>query len=79
MAARARTLTFFGQNVRRIRDASGLTQKRVAKKADLDPSRFTVRTLPGLLKKTKAWEGYDDAAGSIADAIKKLGKRAAAA
>ena len=47
--------------------------------ADLDPSRFTVRTLPGLLKKTKAWEGYDDAAGSIADAIKKLGKRAEAA
>lgn len=48
-------------------------------KADLDPSRFTVRTLPGLLKKTKAWEGYDDAAGSIADAIKKLGKRTEAA
>jgi bifunctional non-homologous end joining protein LigD len=48
-------------------------------KADLDPSRYTVRTLPGLLKKTKAWEGYDDAAGSIADAIKKLGKRAEAA
>lgn len=48
-------------------------------KADLDPSRFTVRTVPGLLKKTKAWDGYDDAAGSIADAIRKLGKRAAAA
>ncbi|WID99350.1 DNA ligase D [Bosea vestrisii] len=48
-------------------------------KAGLDPSRFTVRTLPGLLKKTKAWDGYDDAAGSIADAIKKLGKRAEAA
>jgi bifunctional non-homologous end joining protein LigD len=48
-------------------------------KAGLDPSRFTVRTLPGLLQKTKAWEGYDDAAGSIADAIRKLGKRAEAA
>lgn len=48
-------------------------------KADLDPSRFTVRTVPGLLKKTTAWDGYDDAAGSITDAIKKLGKRAAAA
>jgi bifunctional non-homologous end joining protein LigD len=48
-------------------------------KAGLDPSRFTVRTLPGLLKKTTAWEGYDDAAGSIADAVKKLGKRAEAA
>ena len=45
----------------------------------LDPGRFTVRTLPGLLKKTKAWEGYDDAAGSIADAIKKLGRRTEAA
>ncbi|HEY5798554.1 MAG TPA: DNA ligase D [Bosea sp. (in: a-proteobacteria)] len=48
-------------------------------KADLDPSRFTVRTVPGLLKKTTAWDGYDDAAGSITDAIEKLGKRAAAA
>jgi bifunctional non-homologous end joining protein LigD len=48
-------------------------------KADLDPSRFTVRTVPGLLKKTKAWDGYDDAAGSITDAIKKLGKRTSSA
>ncbi len=48
-------------------------------KSGLDPSRYTVRTLPGLLRKTKAWDGYDDAAGSIADAIKKLGKRAEAA
>lgn len=48
-------------------------------KVDLDPKRFTVRTVPGLLKKTKAWEGYHDAAGSISDAIKKLGKRATAA
>lgn len=48
-------------------------------KADLDPSRFTVRTVPKLLKQTKAWEGYDAAAGSIRDAIKKLGKRAEAA
>jgi len=48
-------------------------------KAGLDPARYTVRTVPGLLKQTKAWEGYDDAAGSIADAIRKLGKRAEAA
>lgn len=48
-------------------------------KADLDPKRFTVRTVPGLLKTTKAWEGYDDAAGSLSDAIKKLGRRATAA
>lgn len=48
-------------------------------KAGLDPSRYTIRTVPGLLKKTKAWEGYDDAAGSIVDAIRTLGKRAEAA
>lgn len=48
-------------------------------KAGLDPARYTIRTVPGLLKKTKAWEGYDDAAGSIVDAIKRLGKRAEAA
>jgi bifunctional non-homologous end joining protein LigD len=43
-------------------------------KADLDPRRFTVRTVPALLKKGKAWDGYDDAARSIKDAIRKLGK-----
>jgi bifunctional non-homologous end joining protein LigD len=41
-------------------------------KSDLDPKRYTVRTVPGLLAKTKAWNGYDDAAGSIKPAIKKL-------
>jgi bifunctional non-homologous end joining protein LigD len=44
-------------------------------KADLDPKRFTLRTVPALLKKTKAWDGYDDAATSIKDAIRKLGKK----
>jgi bifunctional non-homologous end joining protein LigD len=39
---------------------------------DLEPKRFTVRTVPALLKKTKAWEGYDEAARSIKDAIRKL-------
>jgi bifunctional non-homologous end joining protein LigD len=48
-------------------------------KAGLDPARYTIRTVPGLLKKTKAWEDYDEAAGSIVDAIKKLEKRAKAA
>jgi bifunctional non-homologous end joining protein LigD len=28
--------------------------------------------VPALLKKTKAWAGYDDAAASIKDAIRKL-------
>jgi bifunctional non-homologous end joining protein LigD len=43
-------------------------------KADLDPKRFTVRTVPGLLGTSKAWRGYDDAASSIKAAMKKLGK-----
>jgi bifunctional non-homologous end joining protein LigD len=43
-------------------------------KGDLDPKRFTVRTVPALLAKTKAWQGYDDASSSIKAAIKKLGK-----
>jgi bifunctional non-homologous end joining protein LigD len=42
---------------------------------DLDPRRYTVRTVPALLAKTKAWEGYDRAAASIKPAIKKLGGR----
>jgi bifunctional non-homologous end joining protein LigD len=42
-------------------------------RGDLDPKRYTVRTVPALLGKTKAWEGYEDAASSIKAAIKKLG------
>jgi bifunctional non-homologous end joining protein LigD len=41
-------------------------------RGDLDPKRYTVRTVPALLAKTKAWEGYEDAASSIKAAIKKL-------
>ncbi len=41
-------------------------------KGDLDPKRFTVRTVPALLVKSKAWDGYDDAASSIKAATKKL-------
>jgi bifunctional non-homologous end joining protein LigD len=41
-------------------------------KGDLDPKRFTVRTAPALLTKSKAWQGYDEAASSIKAAIKKL-------
>jgi bifunctional non-homologous end joining protein LigD len=44
-------------------------------KNDLDPKRFTLRTVPALLAKTKAWQGYDDAAASIKAAIKKLGSK----
>ncbi len=42
-------------------------------RANLDPARYTIRTVPGLLKASKAWDGYDDAAGSLSNAIKKLG------
>jgi bifunctional non-homologous end joining protein LigD len=42
-------------------------------RADLDPKKFTIRTVTALLKKTKAWEGYDEAAASLKPAIKKLG------
>jgi len=42
-------------------------------RGDLDPKRYTVRTVPALLGKGKAWQGYDDAAASIKAAIRKLG------
>lgn len=44
-------------------------------RGDLDPRRYTVRTVPALLGKSKAWEGYDDAASSIKAAIAKLAER----
>jgi bifunctional non-homologous end joining protein LigD len=44
-------------------------------RGDLDPKRFTVRSVPSLLARTKAWDGYDDAASSIKSAMKKLGAR----
>jgi bifunctional non-homologous end joining protein LigD len=40
-------------------------------KAGLDPSRYTVRTVPGLLARTKAWAEYCDAERPLADAIKR--------
>ncbi|WP_027524673.1 DNA ligase D [Bradyrhizobium sp. Ec3.3] len=45
-------------------------------KSDLDPRRYTLRTVPGLLARSKAWDGYDDAAASIKAAIKKLAGKA---
>jgi bifunctional non-homologous end joining protein LigD len=41
-------------------------------KGDLDPKRYTVQTVPGLLTRSKAWDGYEDAAASIKAAVKKL-------
>ncbi|WP_407166380.1 DNA ligase D [Bradyrhizobium sp. ORS 111] len=44
-------------------------------RGDLDPKKYTIRTVPALLAKTKAWDGYEDAAASIKTAMKKLAAR----
>ncbi|THD50268.1 MAG: DNA ligase D, partial [Bradyrhizobium sp.] len=44
-------------------------------RGDLDPKRFTVRTVPALLARTKAWQGYDGAASSIKGAMRKLAEK----
>lgn len=41
-------------------------------KTGLDPKRFTLRTAPDLLKKSKAWADYDSAARPLAAAIGRL-------
>lgn len=41
-------------------------------RGDLDPKKYTVRTVPALLARIKVWQGYDDAAASIKAAMKKL-------
>ncbi len=40
----------------------------------LDPKAYTIRTAPRLMKRNKAWDGYEDAAGSLKDAIRRLAK-----
>jgi bifunctional non-homologous end joining protein LigD len=45
-------------------------------RAGLDPSHFTVLTAPGLLAKSKAWQGYEDAARPIVRAVELLSKGA---
>jgi bifunctional non-homologous end joining protein LigD len=47
-------------------------------KPDLDPRRYTIRTVPALLKKTKAWAEYFDSERALEPAIKKLGKTGSA-
>jgi len=42
----------------------------------LDPKRFTLRSAPPMLKKSKPWAGYDSAAGSLADAIREITRAA---
>jgi bifunctional non-homologous end joining protein LigD len=41
-------------------------------RGDLDPKRYTVRAVPALLGKSKAWDGYEEAAAPIKPAMKKL-------
>ena len=43
-------------------------------KKGLDPSAYTVRTVPPLVKKLSAWEDYCDGERRLANAIKRLGK-----
>ncbi len=43
-------------------------------KKGLDPTVYTVRTVPPLVKKLKAWEDYCDGERPLANAIKRLGK-----
>ena len=39
----------------------------------LDPESFTIGTVPALLQKARAWNGYDEAARPLRQAIAKLG------
>ncbi len=43
-------------------------------KSGLDPSRYTIRTVPGLLAKHTGWSEYATSERRLADAIKRLGK-----
>ncbi|MBB2719639.1 UNVERIFIED_ORG: bifunctional non-homologous end joining protein LigD [Rhizobium etli] len=48
-------------------------------KSDLDPKRFTLRTVPALLAKSSAWQDYCDGERPLEQAIKRLGKSRRAA
>ncbi len=48
-------------------------------KTDLNPKRFTIRTVPSLLSKTTAWQDYADRKRSLEKAIKRLSKMLKAA
>ena len=41
--------------------------------------RFTIRSLPALLRKTRAWGDYSDSERALGDAIKRLCKKTRAA
>ncbi|MBY3131944.1 DNA ligase D [Rhizobium leguminosarum] len=48
-------------------------------KSDLDPKRFTIRTVPALLAKSSAWEDYCDGQRPLEQAIKRFAKARVAA
>lgn len=48
-------------------------------RSDLDPKRFTLRSLPALLAKTVAWKDYCDRERSLEQAIKRLARAKPAA
>ena len=48
-------------------------------KAGLDPRRYTIRTVPALLRKSKAWLDYEAASRPLEKAISALGKSRIAA
>lgn len=43
-------------------------------KADLDPTRYTIRTVPALIGKSNAWKDYCQSERSLAEAIRRLDK-----
>ncbi|MBB3947016.1 DNA primase [Rhizobium skierniewicense] len=47
---------------------------RTQVRADLDPTRFTVRTVPGLFYESTAWQDYNEGQRSLEQAIKRLNK-----
>jgi DNA primase len=48
-------------------------------KAGLDPMRFTLRSAPALLRKTRPWRDYCDAERPLGPAIEQVLKRNGAA
>jgi len=47
-------------------------------RAGLNPTRFTIRTIPELLAKSTAWKDYVNSERPLEDAIRRLTKSAAA-
>ena len=43
-------------------------------KAGLDPSKYTIRTVPKLMERSTAWQGYSDGIRPLSEAIERLGK-----